>query len=253
VEDRREPLYSRRVSAKSSERPRLRTRRRLAGGWLLQYELGPAANFAYLLLDAEGDRALAVDPAWEPLWLIEQVEKRGRRLAGVLLTHTHFDHMGGPGRRSRIAGVHELIEHVDVPVWVHQSEAERVARIAEVPWPSIVELADGASVVLGSLEIECLHTPGHTPGGCCFLVAGCLLSGDTLFAGNIGNVDHPAGDLDAMFASLRRLEALAPSTEVFPGHDYGWQPSSTIARELRLNAYMRPMKLEQWRVLMGRF
>ena len=87
----------------------------------------------------------------------------------------------------------------------------------------------------------------------CFHLPGIVLTGDTLFVGNIGNVEHAQGDLDAMFGSLRRLEQLPADTEVFPGHDYGQDPVSCIERELRLNAYMRPMALEQWRVLMGHF
>ncbi|MEE2775450.1 MAG: MBL fold metallo-hydrolase, partial [Acidobacteriota bacterium] len=80
---------------------------------------------------------------------------------------------------------------------------------------------------------------------------GILLTGDTLFVGNIGNVEHEHGDLEAMYRSLRRIESLPHDTEVFPGHDYGQKPSSSISCERRLNAYMRPVKLEQFRVLMG--
>lgn len=133
----------------------------------------------------------------------------------------------------------------------HEKEAARVARFAEIPEISIEPFIDGATLRVGSLAVECLHTPGHTPGGVCFLVEGRLLSGDTLFVGNIGNVEHALGDVEAMYFSLRRLAELPPETVVYAGHDYGDTTHSTIGLELQRNAYMKSMKLEQFRILMG--
>ena len=121
-----------------------------------------------------------------------------------------------------------------------------------MPRQPIRSLSDSDTLALGSLEVACLHTPGHTPGSVCYLVNGRLISGDTLFVRNVGNVEHAQGDIDAMYHSLCRLAALPTETKIYPGHDYGDAPSSTIGLELRQNAYMRPMQLEQFRILMGR-
>jgi glyoxylase-like metal-dependent hydrolase (beta-lactamase superfamily II) len=99
--------------------------------------------------------------------------------------------------------------------------------------------------------VDCLHTPGHTPGCTCFLADGRLISGDTLFVRSVGNTDHPKGDVDALYTSLRRLEELPQETRIYPGHDTGEETSSTLGRELEINAYMRPMEREQFRILMG--
>ena len=218
---------------------------------LRQYRVGPGKNFVYLLADPRSGQALVVDPAWDPLGLAEDAADAGFNLRGILLTHTHADHLGGELRRRTIAGVRELFEHQPLPVHVHEEEASRVARFTDIPEGSIEPFADDATLRVGSLAVECLHTPGHTPGGACFLVEGRLLSGDTLFVRNVGNVEHELGDVEAMYFSLRRLAELPPETIVYAGHDYGDATSSTIGLELQRNAFMRSMKLEQFRVLMG--
>ncbi len=219
---------------------------------LRQYRVGSAKNFAYLLVDSASKQAFLVDPAWQPLELLDESAAQGVRLSGVLLTHTHADHMGGVLRRRSLPGVGELFEKMRLPIYVHHREADRVVRFCGVNPESVRPLSDSDTVPLGSSELVCLHTPGHSPGSACYLADGRLISGDTLFVRNIGNVEHTQGDIDAMYHSLCRLAALPTETKIYPGHDYGDAPSSTIGLELRQNAYMRPMQLEQFRILMGR-
>lgn len=224
---------------------------RSATSRLDQYRVGPGKNFVYLVGDLESKRAALVDPAWNPLALVAEVRTLGFEPACVLLTHTHPDHLGGRMHHRLTPGVCELTEEIDLPVHVHEVEAENVLRFADLPERLLRPFADAARIEIGAITIDCLHTPGHTPGGTCFLADGRLISGDTLFVRSVGNTDHPKGDVDALYASLRRLEGLPQETRIYPGHDTGEETSSTLGRELEINAYMRPMEREQFRILMG--
>ena len=218
---------------------------------LRQYLVGPGKNFVYLIGDAVSRKAVVVDPAWNPIGLADEAARLGFELVGILVTHSHVDHLGGIIRHQLVQGARELFEDLRLPVWVHEAEADRVVRFAEIPDEWLRPFRDEEILSLGSLAVTCLHTPGHSPGGACYVVAGSVLTGDTLFVRNIGNCEHPLGDIDAMYASLSRLSQLPEETRIYSGHDYGDEPSSTIGLELQRNAYMRPMKLEQFRILMG--
>ena len=218
---------------------------------LVQFRVGPGKNFVYLVGDLESRRAALVDPAWNPLALLAEARTLGFEPEGVLLTHTHPDHLGGRIRNRVTPGVRELVEEIDLPVYVHEVEAENVLRFADLPERLLRPFSDAARLEIGSLTVDCLHTPGHTRGGTCFLVDRRLISGDTLFVRSVGNTDQPKGDVDALYASLRRLEKLPRETKIYPGHDSGEETSSTLGRELEINAYFRPMEREQFRILMG--
>jgi len=98
---------------------------------------------------------------------------------------------------------------------------------------------EGMKIKIGRIEIEVLHTPGHTEGAQCFLTKGKLISGDTLFVGACGRCDLPGGDETKMAGSLKRLAGLDPATEVFPGHAYGSANSTTIEHERKTNPFMK--------------
>jgi glyoxylase-like metal-dependent hydrolase (beta-lactamase superfamily II) len=110
-----------------------------------------------------------------------------------------------------------------------------------------VPLEDGRTLAVGKLEVQVLHTPGHTPDGCCFLAGKALFTGDTLFVGECGRVDLADSDVEAMYDSLmRRLFELPDDLVVYPGHDYGRTSTSTIGREKRENYVLRPRTLPQF-------
>ena len=218
---------------------------------LVQYRVGPGKNFVYFVADLKSKRAALVDPAWNPLALLAEARVLGFEPACVLLTHTHPDHLGGRLHNRLTPGVCELTDEIDLPVYVHESEAEYVLRFADLPERLLHPFSDASRIDVGALTVDCLHTPGHTPGCACFHVDGRLISGDTLFVRSVGNTDHPKGDVDALYTSLRRLEKLPQETKIYPGHDTGEETSSTLGRELEINAYFRPMESEQFRILMG--
>ena len=183
---------------------------------------------SYLIGDEEAGEAVLVDPAYAIEPYLEEAERSGVRIARVLETHTHADHLSGHGRLALEQGV---------PVSIHP--------LAEPEYP-FDPVEDGGEVEVGSLAIRVLHTPGHRPEHCCYLVDGHLLTGDSLLIGDAARpdlaVDAREG-AEAMFRSLQRLAGLPDGTEVDPGHVAGSlcaigissARSSTIAAELKTN------------------
>ena len=220
---------------------------------LVQIQAGPMANFVYVLADSVTNKAWVVDPAWEPIGVMKVAHEQGYEVVGVLATHFHQDHIGGDIFGQHVPGVRELRAEFDLPMLIHEAEAERGAEMTGCPPDRVEAFRDGDILELGDLRVEVLHTPGHSPGSCCFRAGDHLLTADTLFVQGIGRIDLPHSDIDAMFHSLRRLKALPPEVGIYPGHDYGPESSSTIGRELKWNAYLRPSSLEQWRAMMGFF
>lgn len=196
--------------------------------------LGALQANCYLLSDEEGATAV-IDPGDEAGTILETVRAGELAVEAILLTHAHFDH---------ILAADELRRETGAPVYVYETDAPALAD----PRRSLTVLAkggagplradhllkDGEELRVGRLTVSVLHTPGHTPGSCCFLCGDALFSGDTLFAGSIGRTDFPGGDDQAMAASLRMLAALEPGIRVFPGHG----ESTTLSKERMENPYL---------------
>lgn len=195
--------------------------------FLEQCAVGPMANFAYLVGDPASGAGAIVDPGWEAARLLEGLQSKGLRLEAILLTHTHFDHIGA---------LEELCQSGrPQAVYIHVDEA---LMLPELPVP-VQRTVDGTEIMVGAVRIRCLHTPGHSPGGQCFLWDGVCLTGDTLFVDGCGRVDLPGSSPEQMFTSLRKLAALPPETTIYGGHDYGPTPASTMGEQLRTNSYLR--------------
>ena len=203
--------------------------------YLKQLELGPMQNFVYLIGDSETRDCVVVDPAWEIDAIVDQVEQDGMTLGGVLVTHTHQDHVGGHLFGFDIPGIEELLGRVRAKVYVHKAEREFLRGFGS----DLVKVEGGDTVPVGRLAVQFIHTPGHTPGSQCFLVDGRLVSGDTLFIRSCGRTDLPGSDPKEMYHSLtQRLGALPDATVVYPGHNYGGTVT-TIGDEKRQNPMMR--------------
>jgi glyoxylase-like metal-dependent hydrolase (beta-lactamase superfamily II) len=208
-------------------------------------------NFAYLIGDRETGDCLVVDPAYAAGDLVDTLETDGMHLSGVLVTHHHPDHVGGSMMGFKLKGLAELLERASVPVHVNTHEALWVSRITGISLGDLTAHEHRDKVSIGDIEIELLHTPGHTPGSQCFLLDGRLVAGDTLFLEGCGRTDFPGGDSDEMYRSLQQLAALPGDPTVFPGHWYSADPSASLSEVKRSNYVYRAADLDQWRMLMG--
>ena len=208
-------------------------------------------NFAYLIGDRETGEAVMVDPAYAAGDLLDTLEADGMTLSGVLVTHHHPDHIGGSMMGFELKGLAELLERVSVPVHVNTHEAQWVSRVTGIPMSDLTTHRHGDRVDIGDIEIELLHTPGHTPGGQCFLLDGRLIAGDTLFLDGCGRTDFPGGDVEEMFRSLQQLATLSGDPTVFPGHWYSTEPSASLSEVKATNYVYKVSDMQQWRSLMG--
>lgn len=210
-------------------------------------------NLVYLIGDRETGDAIAVDPAYAPGELIEILGDDGMTLSGVLATHYHPDHVGGDLFGHRVAGIVDLLEHADVPIRVQRDEVPFVAAATGVGADELSTIGPGESVEVGDVTIECIHTPGHTPGSQCFLVDGRLVAGDTLFLEGCGRTDLPGGDPEQMYESLfGRLARLPDDTVLYPGHLYAPEGSASLGETRRTNYVLAPRSPAEWLSTFGR-
>ena len=191
-------------------------------------QVGPLGTNCYLLEDEHTRAAAVIDPGGDGARIEAQLLADGAELKLILLTHAHFDHTGG------VAELHAA--HPDVPVFLHPADASRLGSDVFPPIGApTVPYGDGDVVKLGDLDIQVLHTPGHTPGGVCLLVGDALFTGDTLFQGSMGRIDFEGGSYEDIMASLARLAHLPGDFRVLPGH----MDASTLGRERKTNYYIR--------------
>ena len=201
--------------------------------------MGLLQNFCELLYCPESGHAALVDPAFEVDRLLRLATERKLTITTILLTHTHHDH---------IEGVAQTVAATGARVYVHANEAHRVKALAN----EIELVTDRMDIAIGGRGIRALETFGHTNGGTCFLADGFLVAGDVLFVGGCGRSDFPGGSTAALWESLNRLMALPEETVVYPGHNYGSTPTSTIGREMLENSYLRSESFEAFRLLRER-
>jgi hydroxyacylglutathione hydrolase len=184
--------------------------------------VGQIAENSFLFRADGSDRALLVDPGDEAPRLLAAIDELGVTLDGILLTHTHFDHIGAVAPVARATGAE---------VWVPEIEKMVLADINSfVPWPGFGPFEDwdaehtlrgGEKLELAGMEIDVIFTPGHSPGHVTFSIPSeqAIFSGDVLFEGSVGRVDLPGGDWATLLESIRTLvDTLPPETTVYPGH-----------------------------------
>jgi glyoxylase-like metal-dependent hydrolase (beta-lactamase superfamily II) len=210
-------------------------------------------NFVYLVGDRQTGEAVVIDAAYDIQGVLDVLEADGMSLTGALASHYHQDHVGGSMMGHSIAGLEELLALAPVPIHVQADELPWVTRVTGVTETDLVAHAGGDIVLAGAIPIELIHTPGHTPGSQCFLVDGCLVSGDTLFLEGCGRTDLPGGDPAALYDSLTNKLAKVPDdTVLFPGHLYSAEPSATMADTRRWNYVLTPRSEAEWLAMFGR-
>ncbi len=182
-----------------------------------QIESGGDRNYAYLVASEKTRDCAVVDPSPDALKVIKAAKEEEVEIKYVINTHSHFDHSEGNTHfRNTLTG-------------------KPVTFINCGPG---TEVKEGQSLSLGEFELEFIHTPGHTADSICIKVKDKLITGDTLFVGKVGGT-YSKSDAKTEFESLKKIMALSPVTEVWPGHNYGVKPDSTIAFELENNPFIQ--------------
>ncbi len=187
---------------------------------IVQIDAGEMDNYSYLLYCPQTMLGAAVDPSLRPERLLEAAKQRGVTLRWLLNTHGHQDH---------IAGNLQIQAHTKVKLAAHPKD---------LPQPEI-ELQEGSTLEIGNGRIDVLHTPGHTPGSLVFRTGNAIITGDTLFVSRCGRADLPGSNVEDLYHSLQRLKLLPAETQVYPGHNYGPTPTSTIGWELENNDFLQ--------------
>lgn len=206
-----------------------------------QIEVGHHAVFAYLIGDIDAGDAAVVDPADDVDHLIDLAQKNHLQIKYILNTHGHVDHVMGNA---------EMQEKTGARIIIHEDEADYLEKIGDF-WlnmfnarrspPADEVLHDNDIFRIGKIEWKVLHTPGHTPGGICLYNSayGICLTGDTLFVGSVGRTDGPKSSFPQLLNSIKtKLLVLPEDVEIFPGHNYGMSPTSTIGHERLFNPFL---------------
>lgn len=202
------------------------------------FVLGDVRTNCYLLINEETKEALVVDPADRADVIVRKLIDEGLTLKAILLTHGHGDHILAVGDLKKQFGVKVYAAKAEEALLsdAAQNLSKALFGIAVTVKPDIL-LEDGQEFEVAGIRLRMLHTPGHTPGGCCYYQAEekILFSGDTLFCGSIGRTDFPGGSLSELVRSVKeKLLVLPEDVKVYPGHE----EITTIGHEKKYNPYM---------------
>ena len=206
------------------------------------FTVGPVQENCFIVRVKDADRAVIVDPGEEAERLLEAVEALGiEKVEGILLTHTHFDHIGA---------VAPVAKATKAPVYCPELETQVLANIMDyVPWPGFGPfesyeadhtVSGGERLELAGLTIDVIFTPGHSPGHVTYAISDedALFSGDVLFQGSVGRVDLPGGDWPTLLKSIESLiDGFGAATTVYPGH----MGITTLGRERETNPFLREL------------
>jgi hydroxyacylglutathione hydrolase len=201
---------------------------------ILAIPVGQMANFTYIIADEDSSDAAVIDPSWDLDKVFHALKKNDWRAKYVINTHTHFDHVLGNEQVAEVTGA-KIVQHKN-------SQLEKD-----------VVVSDGDVLEIGSIKLRVFHTPGHSKDSICLVLEGQLVfTGDTLFVGNCGRTDLPGSDPAEMYHSLfDRLGRLDEGLIIYPGHNYGSAPTSTIGQEKKTNYVLQPRSKQEFLKLMN--
>ena len=194
-----------------------------------QIEVGQMANFTYFIIDEEEKEIAVVDPSWDLDKIFEIIKTNSYTVKFIINTHTHFDHILGNDQVAAITNC-QIVQH-EKSIEKHD-----------------ITIKDGDRLRVGNVIIDILHTPGHSKDSICLIIdSKIIITGDTLFIGNCGRIDLPGGNIDEMYDSLlERIFKLDDELTVYPGHNYGSKPVSTIGHEKNTNYVLAPRTRQEF-------
>ena len=206
-----------------------------------QIRLSKMANFCYLVGDEGSKTCALIDPAFETERILAKAQNLAYKTTHIINTHGHSDHTAGNRAIKTATGADLLI---------HALDAGRLGKVLHRTFSRVlggkgspgadVLLQDSDVIQIGAVHLKVLHTPGHTPGSVCLYTEGHVFTGDTIFVGAVGRTDLPGGSMKQLVSSIHeKIYTLPGNTVVWPGHDYGPAPSSTVQQEKDTNPYTR--------------
>ena len=198
-----------------------------------QLEVGNMQNFTYVLEDEDTREAVIIDPSWDLDLVIETQERNALKVKYVINTHHHFDHT---------IGNDAIVKYTKSKILQHESSTLK----------NDMRLTNGEKIKFGNSELTVMHTPGHSKDSICLVGDGKIFSGDALFVGNCGRVDLPGGSAIELYHSLFDIiYKLDDNLMLYPGHNYGTSPNSTIGKEKKTNFVLQPRTEEEFVNFMG--
>ena len=193
--------------------------------YLKQFRTGGDRNFGYLVADEQSRQAFVVDPSNNPAMIVDDAREQGFTIRYVFCTHGHYDHVNGNEEIARLTGIIPLLYGSVCP-------------------ETGIRVQDGVVFPLGNLEVQIIHTPGHTPDSICLYAGDALFTGDTLFVGKVGGTDLGLQAEEEYRSLHEKLMVLPENVRVFPGHDYGTASQSTIGNEKEANPFLLQPNLD---------
>jgi glyoxylase-like metal-dependent hydrolase (beta-lactamase superfamily II) len=208
---------------------------------IIQMRLDKMATFCYLIGDIGSKTCALIDPAFDTQEIVSKVKNEGYTATHLINTHNHADHTAGNA---------SIISQTGAKLFIHKLDAQKLNSLmnrsfskmiggGKSPKPQTL-LEDNDVINIGKTRLKVLHTPGHTPGGICLYMDGNVFTGDTLFVGAVGRTDLRGGSIRKLLKSIReKIYTLPKNTIVWPGHDYGVMPHSTVENEMKHNPFTR--------------
>lgn len=198
-----------------------------------QLQVGNMQNFTYVLEDEDTKESVIIDPSWDLEMVMEIIERNDLKVKYVINTHHHFDHT---------IGNDAIVKYTKSKILQHEASALK----------NDMRISDGEKITFGKSELTVIHTPGHSKDSICLVGDGKIFSGDTLFVGNCGRTDLPGGSAKELYHSLFDIVyKLDDNLVLYPGHNYGSSPNSTISKEKKTNFVLQPRTESEFLDFMG--